>query len=230
MRTNATDSAFQCGTNTFEKCKTNDTNMQVYANAKGWWDRHLTMLFFKFQFGNRPNLLEPILLLLDDFSCRWTDELVEYAKSIKVTLLKIPPHATSVCQPADATWNGPLKVRLRNTCIESLLEQLRVRNPEVAFKLKALDRTELCKWIFSTWSAVATSTIAAGFRKYGLIERGCGENEETEAETAPVQENADDIVHEMLEAGALDMQVGEFSLDDDFDDMFRSVADMNLQQ
>ncbi|GMF39598.1 unnamed protein product [Phytophthora lilii] len=101
---------------------------------------------------------------------------------------------------------------------------------EVAFKIKAPDRTELCKWIFSRWSAVATSTIAAGFRKCGLIERGCGENEETEAETAPVQENADDIVHEMLEAGALDMEVGEFSLDDDFDDMFRSVADINLQQ
>ncbi|GMF17768.1 unnamed protein product [Phytophthora lilii] len=124
------------------------------------------MRFLKFQFGNRPNLLEPILLLLDDLSGHWTDEVVEY----------------------------------------------------------------VCKWIFSTWSAVATSTIAAGFRKCGLVERGCGENDKTEAETALVQEDADDIVHEMLEAGALDMEVGEFSLDDDFDDMFRSVADINLQQ
>ncbi|GMF37602.1 unnamed protein product [Phytophthora lilii] len=147
--------------------------------------------FFLFLLGNRPNLLEPIILQLDDFSCHWTDEVVEYAKSIKVTLLKIPLNATSVCQPADATWNGPLKVRLRNKWIESLREQLRVRNPEVTFKLKAPDRTGLCKWIFSTKrSAVATSTIAGGFRKCGLIERGCGENEETEAETAPVQENA----------------------------------------
>ncbi|GMF37183.1 unnamed protein product [Phytophthora lilii] len=195
MRTNATDSAFQCGTNTFEKC-------EMIPICKCWWDRHLTIRFLKFQFGNPPDLMEPILLLLDDFSGHWPDEVVEFATSIKVTLLKIPPNATSVCQPADATWNGPLKVRLKNKWIKSLREQLRV--------------------------LVWRPTIAAGFRKCGLIERGCGENEETEAETAPVQENADDIVHEMLEAGALDMEVGEFSLDDDFDDMFRSVADINL--
>jgi hypothetical protein len=43
----------------------------------------------------------PILLLLDYFSGHWTDEDVAYASSINVVLVKVPPSATSVCQPAD---------------------------------------------------------------------------------------------------------------------------------
>ncbi|KAG6964143.1 hypothetical protein JG688_00007828 [Phytophthora aleatoria] len=80
----------------------NQTGMQVYSNAKGWWDRHLTIHFLKFHFGNRKDMSEPILLLLDDFSGHWTEDVIEYAKEINATLLEIPPNATSVSQPADA--------------------------------------------------------------------------------------------------------------------------------
>jgi hypothetical protein len=43
----------------------------------------------------------PMLLLWNDFSGHWTDEVVAYAGSINVVLVKVPPSATSVCQPAD---------------------------------------------------------------------------------------------------------------------------------
>ncbi|KAF4132036.1 hypothetical protein GN958_ATG18757, partial [Phytophthora infestans] len=35
-----------------------------------------------------------------------------YVASIYVILLKVPPHATPVSQPADVVWNFPLKSRL----------------------------------------------------------------------------------------------------------------------
>ncbi|KAE9346102.1 hypothetical protein PR003_g7595 [Phytophthora rubi] len=87
-----------------------ETGMLVYTNTKGWWNSELTLDFLKLHFGAREDMAEPILLLLDDFSGHWTNEVVEYANEINVTLMKVPPNATSVCQPADATWNGPLKV------------------------------------------------------------------------------------------------------------------------
>ncbi|OWY90359.1 hypothetical protein PHMEG_00041540, partial [Phytophthora megakarya] len=80
-----------------------------FSNNLGWWNHKMTINFLQFHFSNRQNMSEPILLLLDDFSGHWTDDVIEYAKTINVTLMKVPPNATSVSQPADATWNGPLK-------------------------------------------------------------------------------------------------------------------------
>ena len=42
----------------------------------------------------------PILLIWDDCSAHWSPAVTSYAESINVSLRKVPPHATSVCQPA----------------------------------------------------------------------------------------------------------------------------------
>lgn len=136
---------------------------RIYFHVAGWWNSKLTIEFLRFHFEQRP-ANEPVLLLLDDFSGHWTKEIDEYAKQINVTLLKVPANATSVCQPADATWNGPLKTRLWNMWISDLREQLRARQPGVAFKLKPPDRKTLCRWIHNAWEDTASSTIIAGFR------------------------------------------------------------------
>ncbi|OWZ10337.1 DNA binding protein [Phytophthora megakarya] len=206
----------------------NDTGMQVYTNTKGWWNHKMTINFLQFHISNRQNMSEPILLLLDDFSGHWTEDVIEYAKTINVTLMKVPPNATSVSQPADATWNGPLKVRLRNMWIQYLREKLRARKPGDAFKLKAPSRGMLCEWIHSTWSDVEASTIVSGFRKCGFVERDVGP--ETINETSAEQEDfADDIIEEVIEAGWIDQEVGSFTLDDDFDEIFRSVVEHNTE-
>ncbi|OWZ14444.1 LOW QUALITY PROTEIN: hypothetical protein PHMEG_00012086 [Phytophthora megakarya] len=80
---------------------------------------------------NRQNISEPILLLLDDFSRHWTEDVIEYAKTINVTLMKVPSNATSVLQPADATWNGPLK-KHRQLCRDS--ENVALSNATVDMK------------------------------------------------------------------------------------------------
>ncbi|KAE8963849.1 hypothetical protein PF005_g29783 [Phytophthora fragariae] len=107
--------------------------------------------------------------------------------------------------------------------ISDLREQLRARQPGVAFKLKPPDRKTLCRWIRNAWEDTASSTIIAGFRKCGLIERR-KEGDEEEPTQRTVSEDADDVVNAVLHEGLLDQEVGEFSLDDDFDDVFRGVA------
>ncbi|KAE9257717.1 hypothetical protein PF002_g809 [Phytophthora fragariae] len=80
-----------------------ELDMQVYANDKGWRNGPLTIAWLDFHFGNREPHLEPFLLLLGDFSGHWTEEVVDFASKINVTVLTIPPNSTAVCNPADAT-------------------------------------------------------------------------------------------------------------------------------
>jgi hypothetical protein len=62
----------------------------------GWWNGYLSLQFLEYHFGARADMSQPILLLWDDFSGHWTKEVVSYANSINVVLLKVPPSATSV--------------------------------------------------------------------------------------------------------------------------------------
>ncbi|GMF33870.1 unnamed protein product [Phytophthora fragariaefolia] len=84
----------------------------------------LSMKFLEFHFANRENLGDKILLLWDDLSPHWTQEVKLYAKSLNVVLLKVPPRYTSVCQPADISWNKPFKGLLRRLWIDMLTKQL----------------------------------------------------------------------------------------------------------
>ncbi|GMF09899.1 unnamed protein product [Phytophthora lilii] len=95
--------------------KVQDLGIKTVYNPDqtGWWDSYLSIQFLRFHFQNREDPSVPILLLWDDFSGHWTEEVIAYAASINVVLMKVPPSATAVCQPADVAWNKPLKQQLR---------------------------------------------------------------------------------------------------------------------
>ncbi|OWZ05890.1 LOW QUALITY PROTEIN: hypothetical protein PHMEG_00021935 [Phytophthora megakarya] len=67
---------------------------------------------------------EKLLLLWDDFSAHWTEEVVAYATSVNVIIMRVPPRYTYVCQPADIAWNMPFKCRLRSKWVECLRRQI----------------------------------------------------------------------------------------------------------
>ncbi|RQM29972.1 hypothetical protein B5M09_012422 [Aphanomyces astaci] len=60
-------------------------NCRVYGNPTAWWNGSILLSFLEFHFS------EPVLLLWDDFSAHWTEEVVAYATSINVVLVRIPP-------------------------------------------------------------------------------------------------------------------------------------------
>lgn len=70
------------------------------------------MKLLGYHFADRPTD-EPVLLLLDDFSAHWTDAAVEHTLDLNAFLLRVLPGLTSVCQPADVAWFGPMKHQLR---------------------------------------------------------------------------------------------------------------------
>ncbi|KAG6966626.1 hypothetical protein JG688_00006689, partial [Phytophthora aleatoria] len=80
------------------------TGMELYGNLTAWWNAELHMQFLKTSFGERPRQWQPVLLLVDDFSGHWADDVEEYALSIDVHLLKVPPSCTST--PSQSTSLG----------------------------------------------------------------------------------------------------------------------------
>lgn len=109
--------------------------MQFYCTV-GWWNGTLSVEFLRYHFAARTSPQEPVLLLWDDFSGHWTADVQAYAASIGVVPLKVPPHATSVSQPADVAWNFPLKSRLRQQWPDDMRAQIAAPRPSgTRFKL-----------------------------------------------------------------------------------------------
>ncbi|POM78461.1 Hypothetical protein PHPALM_4007 [Phytophthora palmivora] len=132
----------------------NKHKVQIYANGKG-----------------RENLGEKILLLWDDFSGYRTRPVMEYAATINVVLMKIPPGYTSSCQPADIAWTKPFKLELRSHWVEHLWCQLRSHrknDTQQEFKLVAPSRVTLMSWLTNTWERLPTKTLQSGIRKLAI--------------------------------------------------------------
>ncbi|OWZ12762.1 hypothetical protein PHMEG_00014027 [Phytophthora megakarya] len=117
-------------------------------------------------------------------------EVVGYANIINVVLLKVPPRYTYVCQPADVSWNQPLKSRLRERWIHVLKQQLssfKSQDSSRQQKRKALTtkiakvhkehtqkdapskQPSITQWITEWWYELSGATITSGLRKVGLL-------------------------------------------------------------
>ncbi|GMF28203.1 unnamed protein product [Phytophthora fragariaefolia] len=89
------------------------------------------------------------------------------------------------CQPADISWNKPVKGELRSLWIDRLKEQLvsykqgaseRLRKKteledEIFCIQKTLDQANanMADWIMSCWEKLSADTIISGFSKAGLV-------------------------------------------------------------
>ncbi|GMF40743.1 unnamed protein product [Phytophthora fragariaefolia] len=146
-------------------------DVQIYCNAKGWWNGGLSIKFLRYHFASRDSLGEKILLLWDDFSGHWTPAVVQYAASINVVLMGIPPGYTASCQPADIAWMKPFKLELRTLWVEHLQSQLRAHQESGStdkFKLEAPSRATLIAWLTNAWENLSSGTLASGFRKLAI--------------------------------------------------------------
>ncbi|POM74074.1 Extracellular dioxygenase [Phytophthora palmivora] len=129
----------------------------------------LTIQFLIYHFSNRRNREEPILLLLDEFSGHWRTDVLIIARLLNVERMAIPAGYTFACQPADISWNKPLKDMLRKNWVEYMLQQLQNSRSSVPFKLKAPTRHERIGWTKDAWKSLSTTVIMSGFSKAQII-------------------------------------------------------------
>ncbi|POM59094.1 Hypothetical protein PHPALM_36179 [Phytophthora palmivora] len=77
-------------------------------------------------------------------------------------LMAIPAGYTFACQPANISWNKPLKDMLRKNW-------LRNSRSSVPFKLKAPTRHELIGWTKAAWKSLSITVVLTGFSKAQII-------------------------------------------------------------
>ncbi|RHY80466.1 hypothetical protein DYB31_014031 [Aphanomyces astaci] len=144
---------------------------EIYGNPTAWWNAGISLAFLKYHFGDRPDReTKKIMLLWDDFSAQFTEEVVAYAESINVVLERIPPRFTWVCQPADVAWIRPLKSALRENWLVEIRRQVRnSRLANVNLKLRGPSRSTMVSWITVAWTDLPSTVILNGFRTSRLL-------------------------------------------------------------
>jgi hypothetical protein len=146
---------------------------RIFGNPTAWWNSKISLQFLTYHFGHRRGTSsKPVLLLWDDFSAHFTDEVKTLAGELNVILERIPPSFTWICQPADVAWMKPIKSALRRRWVEYLRTEVQ-RHHEGKFKLTPPDRYDLVEWVNTAWEGLSTATIVNGFLKCGIIERSC---------------------------------------------------------
>ncbi|RHZ07058.1 hypothetical protein DYB26_009809, partial [Aphanomyces astaci] len=100
---------------------------QIYGNPTAWCNAGISLAFLKFHFASRADrATKKVMLIWDDFSAHFTEEVVAYAESLNVVLERVPPRFTWICQSADVAWIRPLKVMLRAHWLDELKRQVRL--------------------------------------------------------------------------------------------------------
>ncbi|KAH9104586.1 hypothetical protein AeMF1_019367 [Aphanomyces euteiches] len=145
---------------------------QIHGNPTAWWNGSLSMKFLEYHFAQRPDrATKKVLLIWDDFSAHFTEEVVAYAEELNVVLERVPPSYTWICQPADVAWNKPLKTVLRQNWLDSIKQQLvQAKERGIGFKLVPPTRETIVSWVTTAWSDLAKSTIVNGFKKCRLVD------------------------------------------------------------
>ncbi|KAF0709454.1 Aste57867_5919 [Aphanomyces stellatus] len=145
---------------------------RLYGNPTAWWNSDLSMEFLQYHFSQRTDRdTKKVLLIWDDFSAHFTDDVLAYAKELNVMLERVPPSYTWICQPADVAWNRPLKARLRQNWLDMIQLQLQESKQRGGtFKLVPPTRDMIVQWISNVWASLEKDTIVNGFKKCGLLD------------------------------------------------------------
>ncbi|ETV66659.1 hypothetical protein H257_16961 [Aphanomyces astaci] len=115
--------------------------------------------------------LKKVLLLWDDFSAHFGDEVVAYAPSCDVMLEKIPPTFTRICQPADVSWMKPMKAAMRKRWVSYLRAEIKHHSSsQDGFRLLPPTRSDLVEWVNDAWENLPRATVVNGFVKCNIID------------------------------------------------------------
>lgn len=190
-----------------------ELSVQVFGNPTAAWDASMSLMFLRFHFGQRANINEPVLLLVNDLPTVWTLEVREFASALNVVLMKIPPNCSWLSQPASQTWVRALKDGVRASWASFIRTQLPPTStaPGVPIKLNPPTKREIAGWLKSAWDDVSTVTVVEGFRRA----RWHDTREPISVCDADDLTDLTDTITELAARKLLDSDVGEVRADDE---------------
>ncbi|KAL0879311.1 hypothetical protein ABMA27_003090 [Loxostege sticticalis] len=100
----------------------------------------------------------PVLLIYDGHSTHVDLNVIEYAASEGITILKLPPHSSDVLQPLDCSAMKPLKDRWED-------EVIKWQRLHIGAKLP---KSEFARILTRIWDELDPLILQNGFRKTGI--------------------------------------------------------------
>jgi DDE superfamily endonuclease len=116
--------------------------------------------FQKFTFSKR-------FLIWDSFRCHLSTQTKTRLKDYNTIVGVIPGGCTKYIQPADVTWNKPLKDKLRQRYEDWMSEDLDKQYTKGG-NLKAPSKSLLVDWILDAWDELPSHMIADSFKTCGI--------------------------------------------------------------
>ncbi|RHY63442.1 hypothetical protein DYB26_006247 [Aphanomyces astaci] len=147
--------------------------LRIYGSPSAWWNSDISLHFLGYHFGHRRGTsAKYVLLLWDDYSAHFTENVSVRAEELRVLLSRVPPTFTWMCQSADVAWMKPIKALMRRKWVEFLRTQIAENHGGggKAFWLGSPDRWDLVEWISDAWNTLPTSTVIKGFVKCQIID------------------------------------------------------------
>ncbi|RQM19348.1 hypothetical protein B5M09_013904 [Aphanomyces astaci] len=179
--------------------------LQIYGNPSAWCNASISLRFLDFHFGHRlGQAVDPVLLLWDDFSAHFIDEVVERARYLQVHLYRVAPTFTWICQPADVAWMKPIKASIRRKWVDYLRRSIALsgRGGGTAFRLKCPELWDIVEWISDVWDEVPTTIIVKGFEKCLIVDPGTALVDH--ALQYPEDSGGDDILQDLCDSGVFE--------------------------
>ncbi|KAE9005804.1 hypothetical protein PR003_g18258 [Phytophthora rubi] len=193
-----------------------ETRTAIFAN--GWWNSDLSLQYLQHFFGHRSRTDDPVMLIWDDFSAHWTADIIAFAAKKNVVLQRVPPGYTHCCQPADISWNKPLKDRMRlfwTAYLKAECSKVLACSGEKEPKLTPPDRKRVLCWLHAAWSGLSTTSVKGGFKRIDLLFDGRDNTPSRSVESTEVE---DGLVDALQALSWLDAEVGDVCWDDDIVD------------
>jgi hypothetical protein len=198
----------------------------IHGNPRGWWKAELSIAFLRHHFSERDHMEHLILLIWDELSAHWTSAVRAFAAELNVILIPVSAGCTCVCQPADISWNKPLKSRLRAKWMDNLQAQLKApRADGVRFKLLPPTRNDAVEWLVDAWSALTPRVIVSGFSFIFTPSDASA----ADGGILAALDAATEVAAELEQLDMLDAEIGRVAAEDDVVDHFLDSGDQDCE-
>ena len=133
-------------------------SVRLYKSIKGWMTEEIMLQWFKDVVA--PHTMgQPAALLLDRYGCHWTSKVQYAAAMVNLQLIQVPGGCTSILQPLDVEFNGPmLKARQRIWREKKLMRPFDKDTPQAA-----VERTQLA------YASMSKAMTREAWRKAQLL-------------------------------------------------------------
>jgi hypothetical protein len=95
--------------------------VQLYYSEKGWINEGIMALYFRDVVLPHTHA-QPAALILDSYRAHFTPAVREAAEAMELKLIQVPAGATSILQPLDVSFNGPLLMKRKQLWAEKKLK------------------------------------------------------------------------------------------------------------